>query len=143
MLVQLAEGLAVDPAAQTLRLVKADGQTIYFADRPVRMAGHVSLDDYLKEWTARAGADNFGNNPPTATLSVYEAGKTENTLSVVEISHPKVEGADLVYNYRKLDGTVPVTGGATSLFIDWTEVGDSFGFGFRGVGVGFRGPGVL
>ena len=53
MFVQSADSLKADD--KTLRLVNASPQTIYFADRPVRVAGHITMADYLKEWTAAAG----------------------------------------------------------------------------------------
>ena len=143
MFVQLADKVEIDTAAQTLRLVDIGEQTLYFADRPERIAGHIRMDAFLEEWTAKAGADNFSADPPNATLSVYEPGKAENTLAVVEISNPKVDGLDLVYNYKVIDGTLPATGEATSLFIGWIGVGGGVGVGFHGVGVGLRGPGVL
>ena len=141
MFVQIADDLKVDPAAQTIRLVKVAQQTLFFSDRPKRIAGHMKMADYLTEWTSKAGTNNFGNNPPNATVSVFEPEKSDNTLAVVTISNPKVDGADLVYNYKVVDGTPPVGGGATSLFIDWIGVGGGAGFGFHGAGRGFRGPG--
>lgn len=100
------------------------------------------MADYFKEWTAKAGKDNFGADPPNATLSVYEPGKPENTLVVVKLANPVVEGADLVYTYKVLNGAMPANGGPTALFIDWIGVGGGVGRGFHGVGVGFRGPGL-
>jgi len=90
-----------------------------FADRPERIAGHIKMVDYLNEWTSKAGADNFHNDPPNATVSVFEPGKATDTVAVVTITNPKVDGADLTYNYRIIGGTLPAAGGATSLFIDW------------------------
>jgi hypothetical protein len=141
MFVQISEDLKVDPAKSTIRLVKVDQQTLYFSDRPQRIAGHLKMADYLKEWTAKAGKDNFGANPPNATLSVYEAGQADNTVVVVKITNPVVDGGDLIYSYKIINGTMPASGGATSLFIDWIGVGGGVGFGYHGVGVGFRGPG--
>jgi hypothetical protein len=141
MFVQIAEDLKADTAAQTIRLVKVGQQTLYFADRPERIAGHIKMADYLTEWTAKAGKDNFAKDPPNATISVYEPGQANNKVAVITISNPKVDGADLVYNYKLIDGTVPAQGGATSLFIDWIGVGGGVGVGFHGVGVGARGPG--
>ena len=142
MFVQVAEDLEVDAAAKTLRLVKVGRQTLYFSDRPVRIAGHLKMAEYLEEWTAKAGKDNFAADPPNAVLSVYEPGQPDSTLAVVEISHPKVEGADLVYDYRVISGKLPAAGGETALFIDWIGAGGGVGVGFHGVGVGARGPGV-
>jgi hypothetical protein len=142
MFVQSAEDLKVDTAAQTLRLMNVNQQTLYFSDRPVRIAGHLKMADYLKEWTAKAGKDNFGADPPNATLSVYEPEKSDNTIVVVEITNPVVDGSDLSYNYKLIDGTMPASGGATALFIDWIGAGGGVGVGYHGVGVGRRGPGV-
>jgi hypothetical protein len=97
---------------------------------------------YMDEWKAGEGPDNFGANPPNATLSVYEAGRNDNTLAVVEISHPVMDGKDLVYNYRLINGAMPKAGGATALFIDWIGVGGGVGPGFHGVGAGARGVGL-
>ena len=138
MFVQSAEDVKVDPAASTFRLVKVSQQTLYFSDRPERLAGHLTMADYFKEWTAAAGKDNFGADPPNAALSVYEPGQANNTLVVVKITKPVVDGADLVYTYKIIKGTMPARGGATSLFIDWIGVGGGVGGGFHGVGVGRR-----
>ena len=142
MFVQLAEKVEIDPEAHTLRLVDVGDQSLYFADRPERIAGHVKMDAFMEEWTSKAGEDNFGADPPNATLSVYEPGKDNNTVAVVEISNPKIDGSDLVYTYKVIEGDLPTTGEATSLFIDWIGVGGGVGFGYHGVGVGLRGPGI-
>jgi hypothetical protein len=141
MFVQSADDLKVDAAKSTFRLVKVNQQTLYFSDRPVRLAGHLKMADYLQEWTSKAGKDNFGGDPPNATLSAYEPGKPDNTLVVLKISNPVVDGADLVYSYTVLNGAMPANGGPTALFIDWIGVGGGVGRGFHGVGVGGRGPG--
>jgi hypothetical protein len=140
MFVQSAESFKAD--GRTLRLVNVSPQTVWFTDRPVRQAGHVTMSNYLKEWTMAAGKDNFSKDPPNATLSVYEAGKTENTLTVVEIFEPVVQGKDLVYRYKLIEGKVPASGGAVALFIDWIGPGGGVGAGFHGVGAGGRGVGV-
>lgn len=140
MFVQTAEDMKADD--NTLRLVNVGQQTLYFSDRPVRIAGHMTMPAYMDEWKAGAGANDFASDPPNATLSVYEPGKKENTLTVVEISHPVIDGNDLVYSYQLIEGPVPKTGGATALFIDWVGVGGGVGPGFHGVGVGRRGVGI-
>ena len=138
MFVQVAEDVKVDAATKTLRLVKVNQQTLYFSDRPERIAGHVKMADYLEEWTAKAGKDNFAKDPPNATLSVYEPGQPDNTLAAVVITRPHIDGSDLVYNYELIEGKLPAAGGATSLFIDWIGAGGGAGFGFHGVGAGRR-----
>jgi len=139
MFVQSADDLKVDAARNTFRLVKVNPQTVYFSDRPQRIAGNLRLADYLKTW--KDGRDSFGADPPNATLSVYEPGQAQPTLVVVTIMKPVLDGADLVYGYKMLEGRMPAGGGATTLFIDWYGVGGGVGPGFHGVGVGRRGVG--
>ena len=62
------------------------------------------------------------------------------TLVVIKITKPVVDGADLVYSYRIISGTMPANSGATSLFIDGIGIGGSPGF--HGVGLGGRGIGL-
>ena len=140
MFVQTAEDMKADD--NTLRLVNVGQQTLYFSDRPVRIAGHMTMPAYMDEWKAGAGANDFASDPPNATLSVYEQGRPDNTLAVVEISHPVIDGNDLVYNYQLIEGPMPKSGGATALFIDRFGVGGGVGAGYHGVGVGRRGVGV-
>ena len=140
MFVQTADSLKADD--KTLRLVNVGQQTLYFSDRPVRIAGHLTMPAYLFEWTPAAGADNFVGDPPNAVLSVYEPGQPDNTITVVEITHPVIDGKDLIYSYKLIEGVMPKGGGATALFIDAIGVGGGVGPGFHGVGVGGRGVGV-
>lgn len=142
MFVQNAEDLKVDAKAGTIRLIDVAQQALYFSDRPERLAGHLKMKEYLQEWTSKAGADNFGKNPPNATLSVYEGDNSQSTLVVVELLDPKIEGKDIVYHYKLIEGEMPKSGGETALFIDWIGPGGGVGRGFHGVGVGRRGPGV-
>src|SRR5438128_11316367 len=140
MFVQTAEDLKAD--GNTLRLVNVGQQTLYFSDRPVRVAGHLTMPAYMDEWKAGEGPDNFSSDQPNATLSVYESGRHETTLAVVKISHPVIDGKDMVYNYKLIEGTMPKTGGATALFIDWIGAGGGVGVGFHGAGAGARGVGL-
>ncbi len=140
LFVQTSDGLTSDPAANTFRLVNVGQQTLYFTDRPYRIAGHIKMADYLEEWTT--GKDSFDEDPPNATLSVYEPGQAENTVAVVELANPVPEGPDLIYTYRLIEGTMPAAGEATALFIDKIGPGGGVGVGYHGVGVGRRGPGV-
>ena len=131
MFVQTAEDLKADDKAHSLRLVNANQQTLYFSDRPLRIVGHIKMADYLKAWNQ--GRDSFAKDNPNATLSVFEPGRPE-TLVVVELSNPVVEGKDIVYNYKLLDGAMPASGGASTLFIDWVAArpgGGRGGFGRR------------
>ena len=142
MFVQTSEDFKVNPKDKTLRLVNVNPQTLYFSDRPQRVAGNLTMPAYFDEWTNKAGPDNFKNDPPNATLSVYEGSNKENTLAVIEISDPVMEGKDLIYKYKVIEGEMPKVGGATALFIDWIGAGGGVGPGFHGVGAGTRGVGL-
>lgn len=140
MFVQTSDTIVVDPEAKTLRMVDISPHTLYFSDRPDRLAGHITLDAYLREWTDIP--DDFNDDPPNATLSVYEPDQAESSLIVIEILNPVVDGDDLIYSYNITDGAMPLGGGASALFIDRVGPGGGVGAGFHGVGVGARGPGV-
>ncbi len=140
LFVQTSEGLEIDAEAGTFRLVEVSPHTLYFSDRPNRLAGHITMDDYLKEWTD--APDDFDDDPPNATLSVYEPGRSESSLVVVEILNPVIDGDDLIYDYRLIDGVMPEGGGMSALFIDRIGPGGGVGAGYHGVGVGARGPGA-
>src|SRR5436305_10009977 len=71
MFVQTADDLKAD--GNTLRLVNVGQQALYFSDRPVRIAGHLTMPAYLDEWKAGESPDNFSSDPPNATISVYES----------------------------------------------------------------------
>ena len=72
MFVQSADDFKLDPATKTLRLVKVNQQTLYFSDRPQRIAGHLKMADYLKTWSQ--GKDNFGEDPPKCDTFGLRAG---------------------------------------------------------------------
>jgi hypothetical protein len=141
MFVQTADDFKAD--GKTLRLINVGQQTLYFSDRPVRVAGHLTMPGYMDEWRAQEGPNNFSANPPNTTLSIYELGRNDNTLCLVEIGHPAIEGKDLVYNYKLINGTMPKAGGATGLLIDRISVGDGVGPGFHGVGAAARRVGFV
>jgi hypothetical protein len=140
MFVQLSDDVKVNAAAKTFRLVNVNQQTLYFSDRPVRIAGHLKMADFLKEWTAQAGKDNFGEDSPNAVLPVYEPEQPDNTAAVVEITQPRIDGSDLIFSYNLIAGNLPASGGAITLFIDRIGIGGGVGPGFHGVGL--RGPGL-
>ncbi len=140
LFVQTASDIEVHEGKKTLRLINIDPQTVYFSDRPYRKAGHISMDKYLEAWAEVDG--NFSETPPNAALSVFEVGQDENSLVVLELFDPVVEGADLIYRYAVIDGEFPKSSGPAALFIDTIGPGGGVGRGYHGVGVGRRGPGV-
>ena len=87
---------------------------IYFSDRPDRIAGHMTLEDFVKNWNE--GSDSFTDDPPNATLSVLdESGTTE---TVVELLNLKIDGAAVTFTVKVLEGKLLESFGPATLFID-------------------------
>ena len=93
---------------------------------------HLTMPAYTDEWKASEGPHNFSSAPPNAPLSVYESSSRENTLAVVETSHPVVDGNDLVYHHKLISGTMPKIRGATAVFIWIGAGGVAWAFTVRG-----------
>ena len=112
LFVQGADGVRIDGSKLTLKGVSP--VTIFFSDRPKRVAGHMTTAEFIPFWGE--GTDSFSKDPPNATLSIF--GEGEPTDVVVTISNPVLNGEDLTYDIVVLEGTPPAEGGASSLFID-------------------------
>ena len=89
--------------------------TVCFADRPERIAGHMPTSKIVPMWNE--GTDSFTANPPNATLSILSSGGTIANVVMV-LRNPRMNGDDLTYDVRILEGTPPADGKACSLFID-------------------------
>ena len=117
LFVQNATGIAYDAGKGTLRLKDISRSTLFFADRPVRMAGHYhTRTEFLPQWNE--GPDSFAKNPPNATLSILEVGKPDLQNAVIRLRNPRLQGKDLIYDITLIEGTVPPTAGDAVLFID-------------------------
>jgi hypothetical protein len=112
--------------------------SIVFADRPVRAAGHVLTSEFIKQWDV--GKDSFAKDPPNATISVMSSDGTSVKDAVVVLKSPKLEGGQLTFEVAVLEGDLANATGPASLFIDWFAARG--GFGHVGVvgGVGFHAP---
>src|SRR3990172_9082137 len=117
LFVQNSTGMQYDKAKGTLRLKNISGSTVFFTDRPVRMAGHYhTRDEFLPLWSE--GPDSFAKNPPNATLSILEVGNPDLQDAVITLRNPRMHGNDLVYDIKVIEGTLPHTAGPPLLFID-------------------------
>jgi hypothetical protein len=119
-----------------LTMTDVGSNSIVFADRPFRAAGHVLTKDFLKEWDE--GSDSFAKDPPNATISVLSANGDSVEDAVIVLKSPKLEGGNLTFEVSVLEGGVSKATGPASLFIDWFA---ARGYGGRGVvgGVGYHG----
>jgi len=112
LFVQNARGVAYAKGKLTLKDVSP--VTVMFSDRPERIAGHMATKRFVPFW--KDGNDSFLKDPPNATLSFAEDKQLEDV--VVELRDPVLEGDDLTYKVKILEGKIPAEGGLASLFID-------------------------
>ncbi len=112
LFVQSAHGATLAKGKLTLSGVNL--ATLYFSDRPERIAGHEPTADFVEAWGA--GEDSFASNNPNAVLSILEGGEAQEI--VVVLSNPRLESGNLIYDVQVTEGNAEASGGASSLFID-------------------------
>ncbi|QJP17560.1 hypothetical protein G3545_09405 [Starkeya sp. ORNL1] len=98
-----------------LVLTGVASNSIIFADRPVRAAGHALTAHLLEEWSAQ---DSFGKDPPNATVSVFNKAGDSVQDAVVTLKSPKLEGDTLTFDVAVLEGALTGGDGPASVFID-------------------------
>ena len=115
LFVQSAGGMQYVDGVLTLKGVSPI--TILFSDRPERLAGHMATDDFVPFWSeGAAGGKSFESEPPNADLAILDGSEVDNV--VVTLHDPKLADGDLSYRVDVLQGRLPASGGAASLFID-------------------------
>ncbi len=97
-----------------LTLKKVSPTTIFFTDRPERIAGHMTTKDFVDEWSQ--GDNSFKADPPNAALSIF--GKDEIVDIEVTLMNPQFKGDDLIYDIAILEEDLKPISGQSSLFID-------------------------
>jgi hypothetical protein len=90
--------------------------SIVFADRPVRAAGHEHTAHIVEEWGS--GEDSFAKNPPNATVSGFSTTGSNIRDAVVVLKSPKLEGDTLTFEVDVLEGDLAGADGAAAVFID-------------------------
>jgi hypothetical protein len=116
-----------------LILTGVSANSIVFADRPVRAAGHVTTEQFIMQWDD--GKDNFAVDPPNATVSVLGGDGSDVSDAVVTLKTPKLDGTTLTFDITVLEGSLNGASGPAALFIDHFGGGGG-GFGGGGFGGG-------
>lgn len=112
-----------------LTLNGVSSQTVYFSDRPNRIAGDMSTSDFVEQWGM--GADSFAADPPNAAVAVMGADDSENNV-IVELTNPVydqdamtlqyaakiLKGDDNGAYFATNDGKIPKSFDNVSVFID-------------------------
>ena len=112
LFVQHAEGVTLAESVLTLEGVGDD--VLYFSDRPHRIVGRVTLEDFLGSW--HEGEESFAEVPPNAVLTVKQEDELRD-LTVV-LKDPVLTERSLAYQVEVLDGPESGSGAFAALFID-------------------------
>jgi hypothetical protein len=112
LFVQSSHDVSVENGKLTLK--KVSPTTIFFTDRPKRIAGHMTTKDFVDEWNE--GANSFAADPPNAALSTF--GQDKIVDIEVTLMNPRFEGENLVYDVAVLQDDMEPISGQSSLFID-------------------------
>jgi hypothetical protein len=115
LIVMSADGATLTGDKLTLTGVAAN--SIIFADRPVRAAGHALTAHLLEEWES-GSEGSFAKDPPNATVSAFAKDGSAIRDAVVVLKNPVVEGDRLTFDVQVLEGDLAGADGAASIFID-------------------------
>jgi hypothetical protein len=114
LFVQTARRMSFDRAASRLTLHEVSPVTLFFSDRPDRIAGNMRTAAFVPFWSQ--GRDSFLSDPPNADLSIVEGGNLRQV--VVVLRDPVLAGGNLSYTVQILSGAMPDAGEEVSVFID-------------------------
>ncbi len=87
---------------------------VYFTDRPVRKAGHLTLEEFIAMWNQRA--DEYQLDPPNAELAIYKEDGDKH--SVLILGKPELNGDTISFKVKVFHGIIPGKFDHSTLFID-------------------------
>jgi len=114
LFVQSAKSMSFDPATNKLTLENISPVTVFFTDRPERIAGNMKTTRFIPFWSD--GKDSFKSDPPNADISIIEGKTLKQT--VVELQDPVLDGDNLSYTVKVIKGDMPAEGTEVAVFID-------------------------
>lgn len=114
LFVQTAKGMKFDKATNKLTLTGVAPMTLFFTDRPERIAGNMKTTAFIPFWSE--GKDSFKSDPPNADLSILEGKELKQV--VVELQDPVLLEDNLNYTVKIISGEMPTTASDVSVFID-------------------------
>ena len=117
LIVMNARGASLQGGKLTLTGIAPN--SIVFADRPHRAAGHDLTSRLLEEWApGNQSAESFTKDPPNATISVFSKDGSGIRDAVIVLKTPKLEGDRLTFDVDVLEGDITGGDGPASVFID-------------------------
>jgi hypothetical protein len=114
LFVQTASGMTFDKASNKLTLHGVSPITVFFSDRPERIAGNMSTSAFVPFWSQ--GKDSFLSDPPNADITLVDGGALRQVVAVLKT--PELKDGDLSYTVKILQGEMPAKGAEVSVFID-------------------------
>jgi hypothetical protein len=114
MFVQTAASAEGHPGRLILRGMSPS--TLYFSDRPQRVVGHITNQQFIDLWAE--GDNSFYDDPPNAVLAFVEDGDERPDDVVVMLLEPTLIGDEMTYTVHVLESSLPTTAGPCTLFID-------------------------
>jgi hypothetical protein len=114
LFVQTSKGMIFEKASNKLTLTGVSPITVFFTDRPERVAGNMKTAAFIPFWSE--GRDNFKSDPPNADISLLDGKKLSQVIA--ELQDPVLNGGDLSYTIKILKGDVPAKADDVSVFID-------------------------
>jgi hypothetical protein len=122
-------------AGGKLVLTGISPNSIVFADRPIRSAGHVMTAQFLQQWDE--DKDSFFADPPNATVSVLGGTGADVSDAVVVLTKPVLDGTTLTFDVKVLEGALAGSGPAAVFIDDFRGGGRA---DFHADGGSFTGP---
>ena len=114
LFVQTAKSMSFDKSTNKLTLEGVSSTTLFFSDRPERLAGNMKTTSFVPFWST--GKDSFLKDPPNADVSSLEGDKLQQIVVVLQT--PELKGDNLTYTVKVLQGEMPAKAADVSVFID-------------------------
>ncbi len=114
LFVQTADAMTYHAPTKKLTLLDVGDSTLFFSDRPERIAGNMKTEAFIPFWST--GKDSFLSDPPNADLSILGNGQLSQV--VVVLTNPELTDNQLAYTVDVIDGEMPEKGSHISVFID-------------------------
>lgn len=114
LFVQTAKGMTFDKVTGKLTLEGVSPVTVMFSDRPERIAANMKTAAFVPFWSK--GKDSFLSDPPNADISILEGDQLRQIVAVLR--DPALQGDNLTYTVKVVQGDMPAKGADVSVFID-------------------------
>jgi hypothetical protein len=114
LFVQTSKNMSFDKATSKLTLEGVSSTTLFFSDRPERIAGNMKTTSFIPFWST--GKDSFLKDSPNADISSLEGDKLRQIVVVLQA--PELKSDNLTYTVKVLQGEMPAKAADVSVFID-------------------------